>query len=58
MHRRFDLADFREKAAHYINNPAQLEAIAAAGCMMVREQYSHAAIARRLYADIQSRWTD
>jgi hypothetical protein len=56
MHRRLDVEDFREKARHYIQRPAELQAIAAAGCAMVREKYSHATIARNLHAEIEKRW--
>lgn len=56
MHRSGDVADFRDKVAHYIRNPAQLAAIAKAGRDMVRARYSHEQVARDLHAAICQRY--
>jgi hypothetical protein len=56
MHRPLDVADFREKVAHYLERPAELKEIARRGCEMVRSRYTHEQVARQLYEDIRARW--
>lgn len=56
MHRRFDIAEFRKKARRYLASPVELQTIAQAGTQMVREKYSHSAVARLLYGEIKKRW--
>ncbi|NJK34574.1 MAG: glycosyltransferase family 1 protein [Oscillatoriales cyanobacterium SM2_2_1] len=52
MHRRHNVAEFQEKVQFYRQRPEQLAAIAEASVTMVRERYSHPAVARQLYGDI------
>jgi len=52
MHRECDVDHFRDQVAFYIAHPEKLEAIHETGTRFVRSEYSHEAVARKLYDDI------
>jgi hypothetical protein len=56
MHRKLDIADFREKVGWYLGNPDRLAQLAESGRKMVLARYSHEQVARDLFAAIQSRF--
>jgi Glycosyl transferases group 1 len=51
-HPRHDIDGFRDRVAAALADPQALARIAATGTAMVRERYSHEAVARQLYTDI------
>lgn len=51
-HRQLDILDFKEKVNYYIKNEDKLEKIQKAGTDFVLKEYSHSAIADKLYLDI------
>jgi hypothetical protein len=55
LHRNGDVEDFARVVREAIAEPERLAAMAAAGTAMVRERYSHAAIADQLYAELRAR---
>ncbi len=58
MHRRNDVAHFKERVEWGIAHPDELEQIARAGKEMVREKYSSGAVAQRLHEDIGRIFTE
>jgi hypothetical protein len=56
MHRPLDLQHFRERVLYYLERPDALERVARNGTAMVREHYTHPAVAERLYATFLEMW--
>jgi len=51
-HKQFDITDFEDKVTYYLNNPGKLKKIQQKGTRMVREKFSHKAIAQYVYNKI------
>lgn len=56
MHRPLDLAHFRERVLHYLAKPEELERLARNGTTMIRERYTHEAVANRLWQTLYEKW--
>jgi hypothetical protein len=56
MHRPLDVEHFRERVLYYLDRPAELATLARNGTAMVREHYTHEAVANRLRATIEEKW--
>lgn len=56
LHRPLDIGDFREKVSRLLSQPDKLAAIAHAGRALVRDHYSHAAIAQELRRRLEALW--
>jgi spore maturation protein CgeB len=56
LHRRMDLDDFEQKTRSWLARPAELAELARRGSEMVRERYTHEAVAARLHSEIRARW--
>jgi hypothetical protein len=54
MHEPLDVADFRRVVEQYLSRLDELESVAAAGRDLVRERYSHTAVARSLRYQLES----
>jgi spore maturation protein CgeB len=53
MHRKHDIGDFHARAEYYLARPEELRRVAAAGQKLIRTHYSHAAVARRVGAQLE-----
>jgi hypothetical protein len=54
LHRKHDLDHFRTKASHWLQRPNELRRIADAGKRLIRNFYTHEAIAHRLESQLNS----
>jgi len=54
MHRKLDVRDFREKAEYWIKRPEALRRVAEAGQKLMRTQYTHEAVSRRLAEHLEA----
>jgi hypothetical protein len=56
LHRPMDVDDFAGQVGAFLQQPERLAEVATRGCEMVRSQYTHAAVAGRLHAEIARRY--
>ena len=56
LHRKHDIAAFREKVTYYLARPEVLAEIRQRGLDMVRTRYTHQQVAQDLYANLEQKW--
>lgn len=56
MHRPLDIEHFHERVLYYLSRPEELATLARNGTAMVRERYTHDAVAQRLHGTISEKW--